>query len=600
MVRRLGTLVLLGGALLALPSPAHGAARLDADLRGDLARSVSGPITLFVHGTSVARVKRAGDRHGFKALGQWPAIDTVMLRGPRRGVVRLRRERGLRFIEGDRRFIPLSGTATQASRAVNLGSYTDPSGLAVDGRGVSAAIVDTGVDGTHPFFSNDGRSRVVRNLKVACFGVTLPSDLCYVDSGPANDTDTASTGGHGTHVAGIVAGRPVTTTLFNLPVRGTAPGASLVSISGGQLISMALNLSAQEWVLKHHAAPCGAAASAAACPPIRVVNHSWGPSGGGTFAEGSATVRIQRELLKAGIVTVWAAGNDGGDATKIVTNPPGQDPTPGVLMVANYDDADTGTRDGKLSNSSSRGQKGVLSSYPDVAAPGTNITSSCRPWLAICSAEDNGPGALDLLTFGTISGTSMAAPHVTGIVAALFQAVPQASPAQVEAAIIDTAHRFTAGLPYEADPRGGQTSPDKGHGLVQADAALVRLRELTGAPAPVSAAEPGATATPAPTATTTPTPKPGSGGSGSTGGSGGSGGGTSGPSGSGDAPTGSTPVGGTTTPSGQTCPAVKSAERKLTAARKALKKARGKPSRTKARRLVAKRQAALRAARKRC
>ena len=324
MVRRLGTLVLLGGALLALPSPAHGAARLDADLRGDLARSVSGPITLFVHGTSVARVKRAGDRHGFKALGQWPAIDTVMLRGPRRGVVRLRRERGLRFIEGDRRFIPLSGTATQASRAVNLGSYTDPSGLAVDGRGVSAAIVDTGVDGTHPFFSNDGRSRVVRNLKVACFGVTLPSDLCYVDSGPANDTDTASTGGHGTHVAGIVAGRPVTTTLFNLPVRGTAPGASLVSISGGQLISMALNLSAQEWVLKHHAAPCGAAASAAACPPIRVVNHSWGPSGGGTFAEGSAILERDDYRYRAELAADFALKNLRRDGRLLRTYKDGQ------------------------------------------------------------------------------------------------------------------------------------------------------------------------------------------------------------------------------------------------------------------------------------
>ena len=60
----------------------------------------------------------------------------------------------------------------------------------------------------------------------------------------------------------------------------------------------------------------------------------------------------------------------------------------------------------------------------------------------------------------------MAAPHVAGIVAQLFQANPAATPGQVEDAITSTAHKFTFGAPYV-----GGTSYDKGHGLVDVVAA---------------------------------------------------------------------------------------------------------------------------------
>ncbi len=55
---------------------------------------------------------------------------------------------------------------------------------------------------------------------------------------------------------------------------------------------------------------------------------------------------------------MWAAGNDGGDGTESLTNPPGQDPTGGILSVASYNDLETGTRDGEVSEFSSRGQAG--------------------------------------------------------------------------------------------------------------------------------------------------------------------------------------------------------------------------------------------------
>jgi subtilisin family serine protease len=117
--------------------------------------------------------------------------------------------------------------------------------------------------------------------------------------------------------------------------------------------------------------------------------------------------------VKRGVVTVWALGNDGGDGSAAVSNPPGMDPTPGIVSVASYFDRNT--------------------------------------------------------------GTSMATPHIAGIVAQLFRAKPSATPAQVEAAIESTAYQYTDGAPYE-NGTNGTTSFDEGHGLVDVVAAATALR----------------------------------------------------------------------------------------------------------------------------
>lgn len=209
----------------------------------------------------------------------------------------------------------------------------------------------------------------------------------------------------------------------------------------------------------------------------------YGVGGGSAFDPSSVTVKLQRALLNEGVLTVWAAGNDGGDGSGAseTTNGPGMDPTPGILMVASYNDGGTGTRDGQLSDFSSRGVRGSLATYPDISAPGENILSSCRAYLAICNSSAtvpvNGPGPLDVATFNTISGTSMATPHIAGVVAQLLEGAPSATPGAIENAIEDGAHRFTSGAPYETDPRnsGSATSFDKGHGLVDVVAAAKLL-----------------------------------------------------------------------------------------------------------------------------
>ena len=160
-----------------------------------------------------------------------------------------------------------------------------------------------------------------------------------------------------------------------------------------------------------------------------------------------------------------------------LSNPPGMDPTPGILSVASYNDLSTGTRDGQVSEFSSRGAATDSATWPDISAPGENIVSACRLYLPICATglqPSNGPGLLDVGTYNVISGTSMAAPQITGIVAQLFQLKPSATPAEVENALKSTAYRFTAGAPYQqAGPY--LSSYDKGTGLVDTVAAAGAL-----------------------------------------------------------------------------------------------------------------------------
>ena len=535
-----------GGAALATTStsaPAAEPARLDATLDDVLAAAAPDrPVGVIVHGTSFGAVEDAVAASGLSLALEFPLISAGATVGTPDQIRALADRDGVTYLEADAPLELLGDTSHHATRGIELidgytvtvedpsdttdTGTTDPNGkgrengkpkgkavglggagseeptttdvpVQADGEGVSIAIIDSGVDGTHPMFAeldesgaSTGASRVVVNKKfvplcpvtlnseaipgseaLPCFGPASdgffdPENSASVDV-PGNDSDTISAGGHGTHVAAIAAGGPMTLE-DGRTITGAAPKAKVVSLSSGAALSVAAALQAQYWVLENHTDPCGDGS----CPAIRVVNNSYGPQGGGEFDPESATVKIQGLLADQGVVMVWAAGNDGGGGTDNRSNPPGQDPKPGVLMVANYDDDDSGTRDGSLASSSSRGDATRQRTWPDLSAPGTDITSACRPTLAICSSGEGDAG--------TISGTSMAAPHVAGIVAQLFELVPQATPAKVEDTLEDTAHQFSFGGAYYPDFRNADhtTSFDKGHGLVDAVAAANDLLGL--------------------------------------------------------------------------------------------------------------------------
>jgi serine protease AprX len=252
-------------------------------------------------------------------------------------------------------------------------------------------------------------------------------------------------------------------------VGGIAPGARLVVIS--TTVTLIGIQNAFAWILAHHNAPCGAPSPS--CPPIRVVNCSWG-------ANDPVIAHLQDQLARVGVLTVWANGNTGGTGQTDNSNPDAtNDQTPGVIAVASYDDGGTGSRNGHLATTSSRGRADEPRTWPDISAPGVNMISACRTYQPICPAIEtepprSGPGSNDTDTYFIGSGTSFSAPVVCGVIALLFQVDPHATAGQIEATLKATAYKFRDGAPYQRVGRY-TSSFDKGTGLVDAYAAARAL-----------------------------------------------------------------------------------------------------------------------------
>lgn len=455
----------------------------DADLQGLLERQLTAvgkrtPVPVMVHGTTVAAATDAVEAAGMRLVTTFDKIGVAVATGTRDQIDAVRSEPGVTYVEGNQPIETSQETSNLATRGAEAHTtLTGADSLPLGGAGVSVAVIDTGVDPNHPYLTNaDKSSAVVGNYKVVC--KLLIGEDCKVVKAPARlDTDLLALGGHGTHVSGIVAGRPTKLTDGDR-LQGAAPKANIVSLSAGLALFVVGADAALNWVLENHEHPCGPDVPAAQCPPIKVINNSYGPSSLSEFDPDAAMVKLQRALAAEGVMTVWSNGNGGGDGSENLSSPTGQDQTPGIVSVASYFDNGQGTRDGQVSEFSSRGLAGDLSTYPDISAPGEDITSSCRLYHVVCLTgldARHGPRLLDLGTFNTLSGTSMAAPHISGIIAQLFQADPTATPAEVERALKLTAHPYAHGAPYEPDPNGGQTSYDKGHGLVDVVAAYEYL-----------------------------------------------------------------------------------------------------------------------------
>ncbi|MGQ0535663.1 MAG: S8 family serine peptidase, partial [Methanobacteriota archaeon] len=283
---------------------------------------------------------------------------------------------------------------------LRVGAAAPPSVVSGDGTGVTVAVLDSGIDPTHP----DLAGRVAANVRFL--------GGRWVDS--ALDPD-----GHGTHIAGIVGGDG---TASGGRYRGVAPGVRFVGMDFGSAFTTSTAISAFEWIHENREAY-----------GIRVVTNSWGRAQG--EAEGydpmDPVVRATNRLVQDGIVVVFSAGNHGPAARTLSI----EAMNPFVITVGATDDA--GTLQGYSGRGPTYDARGtdLRDVKPDVVAPGERIVSARSSGAAGRPAQrflTQLPGATpETARYLELSGTSPAAPHVAGIVALLLAARPDRSPAQV-------------------------------------------------------------------------------------------------------------------------------------------------------------------------
>ncbi len=242
------------------------------------------------------------------------------------------------------------------------------------GNGVTVYVIDTGLRDSHAEFT--GRVSEGRNFAGAG-GLGLP--LFGLLGGEAsNPEDTSDCNGHGTHVASTAVGTEY----------GVAKGASIAPIRVLNCAGAGSNsdvIAGVDWVAENHEAPA-------------VANMSLG--GGNSTALDNAV----RGAIEEGVTFVVAAGNDDADACSGSPN-----------RVAEAVTVGSTTRNDERSSFSNHG------SCLDLFAPGSNITAA---WYQSDSQTN------------TISGTSMASPHVAGNAALLLAADGQLTPAAVHEALV--------------------------------------------------------------------------------------------------------------------------------------------------------------------
>jgi len=251
----------------------------------------------------------------------------------------------------------------------------------ISGKDVVVGILDTGIDPEHP----DLKGKMIA-YKDFTSSSTKPSDEH----------------GHGTHVAGTIAGGSASGTHI-----GVAPSVKLViakvfSASGSATLSGLLR--AMEWVIDPDGDP-------KTNDRPRVVNNSWG-GGAQSDVKDDPFYQAVQAWVEMDIFPSFAAGNEGPSAETIGS--PGC--LPNAFAVGATDDQD------QIARFSSRGPvemvvDGKKTKYtkPDISAPGVNIFSS-----------------LPRGDYEAWSGTSMATPHVTGAIALLYQVKPDLSIQQVK------------------------------------------------------------------------------------------------------------------------------------------------------------------------
>ena len=288
---------------------------------------------------------------------------------------------------------------------------TANTGMPVTGRNVTVAVLDTGINATHP----DLAGRVVQNVRLLD---TQSAPTTFVNPSPIeNLANTDLEAGHGTFVSGVIAGSGSSS---GGRYNGVAPGARLLGLSAGDA-DLTNVLSGFDYLLEK-----------AALYNVRVVNCSFSAN---TVFDYNDPVNIATKMLTdAGINVVFSAGNSGaGNGT---LNPYAA--APWVVSVGATDDR------GALASFSSRGYFGDSLQHPTLVAPGVNIVSlrsvaGATGITGMGGADSQRLSISELPYYTTASGTSFSAPQTTAAVAMMIEANPTLSPADIRDILSRTA-----------------------------------------------------------------------------------------------------------------------------------------------------------------
>jgi subtilisin family serine protease/chitodextrinase len=338
-------------------------------------------------------------------------------------------------IDFDRKAQVFLDTSVAQINAPSVYNFIDNNGLTVTGNGIRVAVIDTGVDYTHPDLGG-------------CFGPN-----CKVIGGYdfiSNDSDPMDDQGHGTHVAATIAGNGL--------LKGVAYDAKILAYK----------------VCASYGCPGSAIISAIqrAVDPNQdgnpvdhadIISMSLGGDGN---PDDSMSTAVDNATLN-GIVSVIAGGNSGPTASTIGS--PGTART-AITVAASCKTAQIGSLSycaDPIASFSSRGPliyNGVDIQKPDVSAPGVLICAA--RW---ASAFSGAPTCFDNQHI-RISGTSMATPHVAGAVALMKQANPSLTPALIKSQLKSSAKNL--GMSYN----------DQGAGEINVQTAVPSVTRLTISP----------------------------------------------------------------------------------------------------------------------
>ena len=296
-----------------------------------------------------------------------------------------------------------------------------------DGEGVTVAVVDSGVSNhidlqqasNSVSLADSSSSRIVGNF---VFGEYASPDDEYV---------------HGTHVAGIIAGNGVAS---GGKYKGIAPGVNLINIrvSNNDGLTYTSDLvEGLQWVFENKDTY-----------NIRVLNLPITSTAPESYQNSPLDAAVEI-LWFNGIVVVVSAGNNGTADGPSTVYPPANDPF--VITVGALEDGGTvPTDDDFVGDFSAYGTTEDGFAKPDLIAPGRNIVS-LLPGTDVTAYQNHPKHHVDDFYF-RMSGTSMAAPVVTGTIALLLQENPNLTPDQVKYRLKATANQNWAG--YDAAKAG--------------------------------------------------------------------------------------------------------------------------------------------------